>query len=195
VRAPSTLPVWFSRASQRFGRAVHAIRDEQWGLPTPCTDWNVRDLVHHLVYENVWAPPLFEGRTLEEVGDRFEGDLLGDDPKGAWDRAARAAVEAVERPGALERTVNLSYGDVRGEHYAFELFTDMLIHAWDLSRAIGTDETLDEDLVRVVYERMKPREAELKASGLFGERLEPPAGVAPQTAAPLPFVGGLGDAS
>jgi uncharacterized protein (TIGR03086 family) len=70
---------------------VHAIRDDQWTKPTPCTEWDVRTLLNHLVYEQLWAPELLRGATVEEVGDRFDGDVLGDDPFKSWSTAARAA--------------------------------------------------------------------------------------------------------
>ncbi|HEX2267532.1 MAG TPA: TIGR03086 family metal-binding protein [Actinomycetota bacterium] len=161
------------RAAGAFGARVQAVRDDQWTLPTPCAEWNVRDLVHHLVHENRWTAPLMQGSTLEEVGDRFEGDLLGEDPKSAWQQSVDEAVKSV-RAVPLNRTVHLSYGDVPARHYAFELATDHLIHAWDLARAIGADESLDQDLVELVYRKMKPREDALKVSGLFGTRVEPP---------------------
>src|SRR5918992_1043208 len=83
------------RAAEAFSARVLAIRDDQWHLPTPCTEWNVHDLVHHLVHENVWTAPLMGGATLDEVGDRFDGDLLGEDPKSVWQQAVDEAVRAV----------------------------------------------------------------------------------------------------
>ena len=88
------------------------IRDDQWHAPTPDTEWDVTDLVQHLVYEQLWVPPLLAGKTIAEVGDAFDGDVLGDDPQRAWTSAAAAAQAAFAEPGALERTVHLSFGDV-----------------------------------------------------------------------------------
>ena len=70
----------FGRATASFGELVHQVNDDQWGDATPCTDWDVRALVNHLVYEARWAPPLLEGQSLEQVGSKFDGDLLGDNP-------------------------------------------------------------------------------------------------------------------
>ena len=53
---------------------------------------------------------------------------------------------------------------------------DLLVHGWDLARAIGADETLDAESVELVYEQMKPHEAELKASGVFGSTVVPQEG-------------------
>ncbi len=168
------------RACERFGTLVHAIRDDQWSAPTPCTDWDVRALVNHLTYENLWTAPLMRGSTIADVGDRFEGDVLGDDPRRAWDAAASEAVSAV-REVDLEQLVDLSRGPTPAREYAFELFTDHLIHAWDLARAIGADERIDADLAEVMYERMKPYEEQMNASGYFGSHVEPPPGADLQT--------------
>ena len=94
-------------------------------------------LVHHVVEEQRWAPPLFAGATIAEVGDRFAGDLLGADPVATLDEASRAALAAAEAPGALDRTVHLSFGDVDAAEYAMQLAADHLIHAWDLAVALG----------------------------------------------------------
>jgi uncharacterized protein (TIGR03086 family) len=137
----------YRRAQAAFGARVHAIADDRWTAPTPCPDWDVRALVNHLVYELRWAVPLLDGWTIAEVGDRFEGDLLGDDPAGRWDQAAEAALAAVDGAGAMDRTVHLSFGDFPGRDYAMQLFADLLIHGWDLSVATGQDTRLDPELV------------------------------------------------
>jgi len=94
----------FASAMAEFDRRVRAVRPEQWHNPTPCTEWDVRALVNHLVAEQLWAPLLLDGATVEDVGDRFDGDQLGADPVAAWASAAAAAVTAdgrVSLPVAL----------------------------------------------------------------------------------------------
>jgi uncharacterized protein (TIGR03086 family) len=168
------------RATDWFGSNVERVRDDQWSDATPCTDWNVRDLVHHLVSEQRWLPPLLAGGTIADVGDSLSGDPLGDDPKGSWRSATDEALSAVgATPG--DRIVHLSYGDVTADHYVNEVATDLLIHGWDLARAIGADETMDAELVELVYQGVKDHVAELKASGLFGPSVTPPAGADRQT--------------
>ena len=169
------------RATDAFGGLVHAVRDEQWEQSTPCSEWNVRQLVNHLVYENRWTAPIFAGRTIEEVGDRFEGDLLGDDPKAAWDESAKEAVAAVSEQGAMRRTVHLSFGDVPGSEYAMQLFADHLIHGWDLARAIGADERLDPDLVDACASWFATMEDLYRSIGAVGPRPETPPGADAQT--------------
>jgi uncharacterized protein (TIGR03086 family) len=164
----------FQRATAQFGRFVNQIGDASWGNGTPCTDWDVRTLVNHLVYEARWAPPLLEGRTIEEVGGRFDGDLLGDDPKAAYTEAIAAAVTAVRAPGALDRTVHLSYGETPASGYLSQLTGDFVVHAWDLARGISADDELDPDLVAWVYDNTAPHADALAASGLFDPPVDVP---------------------
>jgi uncharacterized protein (TIGR03086 family) len=168
------------RNLERFGQYVHAVGDEQWQGSTPCAEWDVRALVHHLVYESMWMPPLLEGQTIADVGDRLDGDLIGQDPRSAWDLSAKetnAAVEAADLGG----TVHVSYGDITAEAYISEVMTDLAIHGWDLARAIGADERLDPETVDVLFDEFKPKEEELKSIGVFGPKVEPPAGADKQT--------------
>jgi uncharacterized protein (TIGR03086 family) len=164
------------RAADAFGDRVHAIKDDQWELPTPCSDWNVRELVNHLVYDNRCTAPLMAGSTIAEVGDRFEGDLLGDDPRGAWDRSHAEATKAVQADGALDRTVHLSSGDTPATEYVRQLFADHLIHGWDLARAIGADERLDPELVDACAGWFASVEEHYRAAGAIGPRPQTPPG-------------------
>ncbi|MFC3997471.1 TIGR03086 family metal-binding protein [Nocardiopsis sediminis] len=131
------------QAMQEFDRRVHAIRPGQWPDPTPCISWDVRDLVDHIVGEQLWVPYLLSGGRIEDAGDDFADDPLGEDPISAWEVSARDARAAWLRPGATERTVHLSFGDVPGSVYLWQMTFDLAVHAWDLGRGIGEDETLD----------------------------------------------------
>jgi uncharacterized protein (TIGR03086 family) len=169
------------RAFDAFGEKVKAVRDDQWHDPTPCTEWDVSMLVNHLVSESRWMPPLLAGKTIADVGDALDGDLLGKDPKEAWSDAARQAADAVQWPGAMELTVHVSFGDIPGEEYMTQVFTDLVIHGWDLARGIGADERMDPELLEVTYEVMAPVIASFKASGIYGPDVQPPPGADLQT--------------
>ncbi|WP_405407799.1 TIGR03086 family metal-binding protein [Streptomyces decoyicus] len=160
-----------------FGTRVHAVRDDQWDDPTPCTQWSVRDLVSHLTAEQLWVPRLVrDGATIADVGAEYDGDVLGEDPTAAWDRAAVAAVAAFSERGALNRTVQLSYGSGPAAAYCTQMMADAVVHAWDLSRAIGADEQLPGPLARAALREVEPYASGLNTSGLFAAAVEPPTG-------------------
>ncbi len=163
----------YTRCDAAF-RARLAAVDGHWAAPTGLPGWDVRALVHHIVLEERWAPPLFAGMTIDEVGDLFDGDQLVPDPVTAARDAAGAALDAVRADGALERTVHLSFGDVPGSEYALQLAADHLVHAWDLARALGVDDTLDPDAVAAVLEWFGPTEDAYRAAGVIGPRVPVP---------------------
>ena len=64
----STLLEQYDHAMAEFDSRVTQIRDDQWSDPTPCTDWDVRALVAHLVDECRWVPYLIDGGTVAGPG-------------------------------------------------------------------------------------------------------------------------------
>lgn len=160
------------RASEEFVRQVAAVKPDQWDAPTPCADWDVRTLVNHVVGEERWTVPMMAGRTIEEVGDSLEGDLLGDDPASAAAHAARAAQNAVTEPVLRGATVQLSYGEEAAAEYTYQLAADHLIHGWDLAVAIGADARLDPEVVAAVASWFEHREELYRVGGAIGPRVE-----------------------
>jgi len=169
------------QAAGQFGARVLDVGAEQWHLPTPCSDWDVHALVNHLVYENRWAVDLVAGKTVADVGDKYEGDLLGSDPVSAWHESLAAARDALDEPGVLDRTVHLSYGDEAAGEYLTQLVTDLAVHGWDLSRAIGADERIDPELVGFMWQAWKDREELIRGSGMFGDHIDVAPDADPQT--------------
>lgn len=163
------------------GRVVRNITTAQLQLPMPDKDWDVRDLLTHVVAGNLWAAALAAGCTIEEVGDRFDGDVLGADPLGAYDRSSDAAAAAFERPGALDASCAVSYGPVPGSIYAGHRFIDVLIHGWDLAVATQQDTHLEPELIAAAIEVIEPQLEMLQESGAFGQPVKIHDGTDPQT--------------
>ena len=163
----------FRRSTDRFGKLVGSVPATAWGDPTPCADWDVRELVNHVVGEQLWAPHLVAGETIADVGDRYDGDVLGEEPEAAWTAAIGPSVRAFE-DADLGRTVHLSYGDEKTEEYLVQMLTDAAVHGWDLARAIGADEAIDEETARLLLEHWTALEAMVRGSGVFGDQVDVP---------------------
>ena len=168
------LPELFDAAGDRFGALVHQVGVDQWTNATPCSEWDVRALVNHVHGEMLWVPELFGGTQIAEVGDRFDGDLLGEDPMADWDGSIGPATDVIREDGAMARPVHLSRGETPGATYANELFGDLVIHGWDLAKGIGADDTLDPGWVEMLYQQFAPHEREMKAWGIYGDMVIPP---------------------
>ncbi|MFD2419649.1 TIGR03086 family metal-binding protein [Amycolatopsis pigmentata] len=169
-----------SQALAEFDRTVHLVKADQWDNSTPCTEWTVRDLVNHLVSEQLWVPHLLGGATLAEVGDRYDGDVLGDDPVRVWEESSRAAREAWTAEGATERTVHLSFGDADASLYGWQMVIDLAVHAWDLAMGIGAPQPIEDDLAEEIIRVAGPIIEAAQAPGI----LAPPVAVPATASAP-----------
>jgi uncharacterized protein (TIGR03086 family) len=171
----STLLEQYDHAVAEFDRRVGEIGDDQWSAETPCTEWDVRALVAHVVDECRWVPYLLEGGSVADAGDRFAGDPLGSDPKEAWREASAEACRAFAAEGALDGSVELSAGTSSVRDYIWEMTVDAAVHAWDLARAIGADERIDPELVRRIHSEYEKDVELLAASGAYAAPVPVPA--------------------
>ena len=175
------LPKVHEQALEHTRKYVAGVQEGKWHGPTPDEEWDVHQLVNHIVSGNFWVTPLVEGKTIEQVGSHYDGDLLGDDPVAAYEQSAKEAAAAFNAPGAMQAACAVSYGPVPGEIYAGHRFVDVLIHGWDLAKATGQNTTLPPDLVEACFAVVEPQKDLLSASGMFGSDVKVPEGADRQT--------------
>jgi uncharacterized protein (TIGR03086 family) len=149
-------------AQREFTERLRDVTD--WSAATPDTDWDTRQLVTHVIEEQQWVPLLLEGRTLREA--RAAKRPVGEDLHTEWTKYSSAATAAWEN-ASPDASVQLSYDTVTVAEYLREQVSDVAIHSWDLARAVGADETLDEALIAAVWTVFEPQKDTLEASGLF----------------------------
>jgi uncharacterized protein (TIGR03086 family) len=168
------LPDLHERALDATRPFIAAVSGDQWDRDSVCQGWNVRTLVNHLVSGNFWVPELVGGKTIEEVGDRLDGDVLGDDPLAQYDASAQVAAAAFKEEGAMDRPVAVSYGPVPGSVYCGHRFIDVLVHGWDVAESTGQDTNLPVELVEACWEVVEPQLGELEGSGAYGTHVSVP---------------------
>lgn len=143
-------------ARSEFERRLNALTDDDWDKPTPCTEWNVRQLVNHIVsHEYRFADNLATDNTDYYVASR-DDDFLGDDPQGSWRTGVALLDEAITGLDSLDSMVKWRLPRPARDVLAVRIF-EAAVHTWDVSRAIGFDEQLDERLAVLtlpVFERL-----------------------------------------
>ncbi|MCH6159997.1 TIGR03086 family metal-binding protein [Streptomyces marispadix] len=137
----------FLRACAEFETRLRTVRESQWGLPTPCAEWEVRTLVNHMARGNLNYAALALGCTSAQFLRLRDADALGADPLGAYLRSVEECAAAFARPGVLESVLDYPPGPVSGRQALAVRTADSVVHTWDLARAVGADETLDAALV------------------------------------------------
>ena len=146
---------FFHTAAHAADQVIMQLDEAKLDQPTPCTSWNVQQLLNHMVNELAWVPELLAGKTVAEVGDALDGDLLGIDPLLAWRKHLQAATDSVNQATA-EATVHLSYADVTARHYIIEIGGDLAIHTWDLAKAIGVAYHVPGELIPEIKSHLAP---------------------------------------
>jgi hypothetical protein len=170
----------FLQSDAALRSVIDRIQPEQLALLAPA-GWSraenptLRDILAYHAFDEAWVPDVLAGRTIDEVGDTYAGELLGDDPIASYDRIndlATAAVLANDDPGA---TAHLSYGDFT----VGEAFEHMSIYrafqAWSIAKFIGLDYSLPPELVEGLWERVMPSVEAWRSIGVFGPEVEVPA--------------------
>ena len=134
-------------ANDEFARRLRLVGPDDWRRPTPCTEWDVRALVNHVVGANVRYQLLLHGAPTEQVEATRTVDHLGDDALASFVATANGVVACFRQDGALEGIAHHVTGDRTGRELLSMRILDAAIHGWDLARAISADETLDADVV------------------------------------------------
>jgi hypothetical protein len=156
------------------------IREDQWDsmLPPlfemPGADQPVplRQAINHYAYDNSWVPHMLAGRTMDEVGhERFDGDLVGRDPRGNLERISAAARDAARTVTDRDAIVHCSYGDVPTWDYFWQLNIARTIGAHDVAQLIGADNPLSEELARGMWEGTEAAAPMWRSMGIFRSRV------------------------
>jgi len=131
------------RACDGFSRVARAVPPDQWSVPTPCTDWNARDLLEHVI-------GFHEFLLLRPLGVR--ANRPREDPAARWDATSDALFEALAAEGVLDRATELPGGGHSTPRQMLgALTTDVLVHTWDLARATGVAPLIDAELCAGAY--------------------------------------------
>ncbi len=149
---------------RRFGESVRAANGK-WDRPSPCDAWDARAVLEHVIgfHDVLLLRPL-----------RLKPDRPREDPQVRWELTYRQLEKAFEPgTGLFERIIDIP--ELQGNpsmqlvHAAMvpNLTRDVLVHAWDLARAVGADDRLDSGWCELFYADLPADPDALRASGMF----------------------------
>jgi uncharacterized protein (TIGR03086 family) len=131
-------------AADAAARVVAGVSPRQFGDPTPCTEWDVRALLNHLI---LWTSHSLERRAH---GEPVSEELMSTDFAAAPGFAAayRAqldrALAAWADPAAWERKLDVMGSATPAADVAALNLAEMVLHGWDLAVATGQAYALPE---------------------------------------------------
>ena len=175
----------YREIADRFTALVDGVADEAtWARRAPVTGWTARDVVRHLVD---WFPGFLAGGAGVTLP---AGPDVDDDPVTAWRTMSDGVQSVLDDPAAARKTLlNPHIGEVPLPEAISRFFTsDVFMHTWDLARATGQDDTLDQQRCAVLLAGMQPLDELLRSSGQYGPKVEVPDDADVQTRL-LAFIG------
>jgi uncharacterized protein (TIGR03086 family) len=157
----------FRKVAAGMTRRVAEVPPDAWENPAPCEGWVARDVIRHMVE---WMPEFLRSGADVEVP---AGPSVDVDPVGAWNVLDGGIQALLDDPETAVREFNHPRA---GRHMLDDaigmfLLGDVFIHTWDLARATGGDEHLDEDEVHTMLVGIEPYDEMLRSSGQYGPRV------------------------
>jgi uncharacterized protein (TIGR03086 family) len=151
---------------------IAGVRPEQHDDTTPCEEWNVRDLLDHVI-------GVVEGMGRAAAGEPRQPFSLGEDPAGQFASASTAALAAWKAPGTLDRVIDGGAGPMPGHVLASINLLDTATHTWDLAMATGQPSQLPDRVADAAMEASRAIVSEELRKGRFGPEQPAPDGASP----------------
>jgi uncharacterized protein (TIGR03086 family) len=164
------------RATAFAGGNVNLVRGDDLSKSTPCSEFDVRALLNHMIGNMGMAATAAEGQKAPFP----EGDQFGSDPGAAYEERRQKLLSAVRGAGTLERDWELPFGTLAGSMMASILFMEHLTHGWDVAKATGQDTTMPGDLVTECMALALPMDQMLRVPGVCGPAVHVPESASPQ---------------
>lgn len=139
----------FKGTQKLMADLVAGVKKDDLAKATPCHKFDTRALLNHIIGGQHMFAQVASGKPFSPPAGEMP-DMVGDDPKSAFDTAAKEAIGAVTAPGALDGTWNFPFGTLPGQIGINVMVLETAVHAWDLAKATGQKSDLDAQLAEAL---------------------------------------------
>jgi uncharacterized protein (TIGR03086 family) len=137
---------------RRFGEAVRSAHGK-WDRRSPCDEWDARAVLEHVI-------GFHDVLVLRPLG--LKPDRPREDPQVRWQLTYDSLAQALRKAMAPGRATQLD-----SHRLIPKLTRDVLVHTWDLARAVGADDRLDPGWCELCYAGLPADPRALSATGMF----------------------------
>jgi uncharacterized protein (TIGR03086 family) len=157
-----------------MARLIKGLDETQFSRPTPCVDYNVRQLVNHLL---AWSPvieaigvgmPLAPGRPDERV------DYLARDWRGRFLASLDRIRDSWQQDAPWEGTTELGFTQVPSVIIGEKTLLEYVVHGWDLAMATGQELACDPETAATALRVTLATAEESRQAGMFGTEVAVP---------------------
>ena len=126
-----------ARVSSDFETLCRSIGEDQWSLSTPCTEWNLEDVVDHVTGGNRFTILVLNGATAEEaMAETVTSFDESHEPRTAALESIKAQLLAFDKPDVLDLMCNHVAGELTGREVLRIRLHELIIHTWDIAEAV-----------------------------------------------------------
>lgn len=165
-------------AAKQMADLIEAVPDELLGAPTPCLEYTLGDLVDHIRQLTIAFTAAAEKDTAGMTSGRGRGDAknLGEDWRTRIPRDLAALAEAWREPAAWTGMTMAGGIELPGELAGIIALDELVVHGWDVARAIGQDFDQDRPSLEAVYAFVEQFSGagEEARQGMFGPEVAVP---------------------
>ncbi|SFW59566.1 TIGR03086 family metal-binding protein [Amycolatopsis australiensis] len=165
-------------AGAEFLRIAHAVTDLT--APTPCTGYDVRGLLNHLLYWGPWliAAGRREAPPAPATGEA-EAALVTDDWRADLEKQTETLVEVFTSPSAWTGTTKLGTAEMPASVVGDMVLGEFVLHGWDLARSGGGTLVCAPDVATAVYESAVAMGEQARSMGVYGPEVAVPSDASP----------------
>ncbi|WP_138909060.1 TIGR03086 family metal-binding protein [Streptomyces chryseus] len=173
---PTPAVIDFAPAARQVAQLLEEVGEEQLLAPTPCEKYAVHHLLAHLVELTAAFRDAAGKRMGPTTGTPPGGAMpvLGDDWRARLPRQLDELVAAWRRPDAWQGTTRAGGVTLPGDVAGRVALNELVVHGWDLARALGRPYAPDTAALQSSYELLEPTEDDPGGDGIFGTPVDVP---------------------
>ena len=155
-------------AGRELERRLADVPLDRLDQPSSCAGWSVYDLVNHVIGGGHRYLLLMRGASADQLAPTRTQDHVHPDPVTSylsWEEPLRSAFQEA---GAFQRVVHHPAGDRSGLDLLRMRTLELTLHAWDLARSLGLDESLDDELAGYLLDQSLHLVEDLRGKGMYG---------------------------
>ncbi len=134
-------------------QVLKGVQPDQLELPTPCVDFDVRQLAAHLLMVLNRIAKLGAGQEFSATHESFDHILAQD--WGATYDALAGDVKTSWTDESLSRMIEVPWATLPGAVMAMTYINEVSVHTWDLATATGQHPAWDDAVLQIAFDTMQ----------------------------------------
>jgi uncharacterized protein (TIGR03086 family) len=155
ANGPALMAAAAAEAARVVAGAAKAANTKNLERTTPCTDWDLRTLLNHMI---LWTSYSAERRAYgESVAEELMSKDFTAEPgyAQAYQAQIAKAVDAWSKPEAWAGDRDVMGSATPAADIAAMLIAEMVLHGWDIAKATGQDYRCDDAVAQAVLETVQ----------------------------------------